>query len=473
MSTEKKTKLVIPKDKVTRATKKDVAQDGNNKLSLGTVDPEAHQLFMDLCSGKVKTPEDTKARLEKLSDEQIQHLNALMDPHRVNKGLNPKKKYTCLALLNMRQKYIERMVMTGMIGFLYKMNSEMYDWEHNESIMANQIMDEMNDKAEAEHKKSGSTESYKRLEMKDCKEEILKRQKYVQDFLNINFKYNPEIHVREAFIKEAFLKRNKMTIEEFMRQHNTPIPPIDVFHRFRNYYSVNYEEIRNLTEIMYCERADIDEAICVLDTFDTPEEVENYRKVNDKSFITSLISVTNGAWTLTGPFKENRNRIDYYNEKTALLKEMVNTHAAEEKVGREMVKNRIKQAKERNIKEFGSEPEGLDKYMEGSGRIEKLESLGVEPGLSKEERKALNAKYRKEKEKEKKDVIDIVDEKGVDLTNQGVEVNVFHIKAGGREMEVSKFETLPDTNPGEQYEINITPGSDKSSTNTGVKYHGN
>lgn len=457
----KKTKLVIPKETVKRATKKDVASD-DKSLSLGTVDPEAHQLFKDLCSGKVKTKEETQERLNKLTDEQIQHLNALMDPHRVNKGLNPKKKYTCLALLNMRRKYLERMLMTGMIGFLYRMNTELYDWEHNESRMANKIVDELNDKAEEEHKKSGSTEPFKRLEMKDCKDEILKRQKYVKDFLDENFSYNPEVHVREAFIKEAFIKRNKMTIEDFILQHKTPIPPAEAFHRFRYYYEVNFEEIKALTELMYCERSDIDEAICVLDSFDTPEEVENYRKVNDKSFITSLVSVTNGAWTLTGPYKENRNRIDYYNEKTHLMKEMINTQAADEKVGREMIKNRITQAKIRNIKDVGAEHEGFDKYLEGSGRIEHLESLGAEPGLTKEERKALNEKYRKEKDK--KDVIDIVNDKGIDLTGQGIEVGVFHIKAGGREMEISKFETLPDTNPGEQYKINITPGNDKSST---------
>lgn len=145
------------------------------------------------------------------------------------------------------------------------------------------------------------------------------------------------------------------------------IPPQDTFHRWNYYAEVNYEELKTITEAIYPERSDLDWALGVWDVLEgTGEEIkadfEKYCQRNQEDFPSSIKSLDIGGWSLLADFKENRKKIEFYNRNTEVLKRILDRHAEDKKLGAELMKNRIRQNKAKNISQDGPDSIGLNQY---------------------------------------------------------------------------------------------------------------
>jgi len=163
-------------------------------------------------------------------------------------------------------------------------------------------------------------------------------------------------------------------------------PPADVFHHFSRYMSANYEELRRVTNCLYCTKPDLETAVIYYDHFKTAEEARSYVLRHETEFKADVKVIENGSVTLLGPFRENRDRIDFYNKHTEVLKLIMKQIEEDHRIGEELMKKRIRRTKKKNLKEAGPDAPGLAAYAQARGVIA---ALGKKPELTRAEKEAL------------------------------------------------------------------------------------
>jgi hypothetical protein len=131
---------------------------------------------------------------------------------------------------------------------------------------------------------------------------------------------------------------------------------------------VNYEKLRNITEALYPERPYFDFAIALWETFeaDTAKDAANkfdmHCQKNKSQFRHDVVSINYGTWTMLGNFGGNRERVNYYNGATDILKKIEERSAEDSKFGADLMKKRVEKVKAVNIAHDGPDAEGLADY---------------------------------------------------------------------------------------------------------------
>lgn len=173
------------------------------------------------------------------------------------------------------------------------------------------------------------------------------------------------------------------------------IPSQDTFHRWSYYTEVNYEELRTITEALYPERPDLDWAIGLWDVFEGPaaevdDKFEKYCQRYAEEVPSAIKSLEFGSWSLLADFKENRKKVQFYNKNTDVLKRIIDRHTEDKRIGADLMRNRVRQVKAKNIAENGPDAEGLVQYKQNTAeKSQDLAGKGVEKVISLEEMRRL------------------------------------------------------------------------------------
>jgi len=167
------------------------------------------------------------------------------------------------------------------------------------------------------------------------------------------------------------------------------VPPQDTYHRMRFYMDANYDALRAITDALYCESSMVDKCIYPLTVLEgTPDEIskkfKEYTAEHCKEFISGVLCLNFGQWNVLTETEGNRNRIDIENPDTVVLKRILDRHAADEQAGRELMKNRIRKEKAKNIATDGPDAPGLESY-----RATVADSKQGDAGMSTKERALL------------------------------------------------------------------------------------
>jgi hypothetical protein len=312
--------------------------------------------------------------------------------------------------------------------------------------------------------------------------EGFKRRLIVRQFLDTLFQYNPDLHVRSSYSdnpldpervkpahitsKAANAKKTKTIVgksgatmqvggaepaadepaadepgaepvdegltEEEEKRANSKfvqhVPPADTFHRWTYYTDVNYEEIRDAVNDLFCEKPDLEFAINPYEQFDgdtADEKAKKFVQKHKNEVIADVLTLTNGKWNLTGSFKENRDRINFYNEKTAVLEEIFKQNEGDKKLGADLMRKRVKRKKKKNVEEAGPDPTALANYKKDHPSA--VKNLGAEDVLGDNTL-----------DESKDDVSFKVHE---DCPYDAVQVDVFDFRKGGQSVKKSEFFT--------------------------------
>lgn len=70
----------------------------------------------------VKELETNPEKINELTDEQVLEVDKYLNPYGAT--IYGEDKYTCVSFTNLKEKYMQRLLMTGLVGFLYQMNKE-------------------------------------------------------------------------------------------------------------------------------------------------------------------------------------------------------------------------------------------------------------------------------------------------------------------------------------------------------------
>lgn len=219
------------------------------------------------------------------------------------------------------------------------------------------------------------------------------------------------------------------------------IPSTNVFYHWDRYLSNHYEQIREATAILYNEKPDIEFQLQYYGSFDTVEAAREFERKYESNVITSVYTIQNGGWTILGPFKENRSRIDFYNKNTEIIKRMFEQAESDQALGKDLMQKRIRRAKKDNILSAGPDDPGLAKYK---AAVNTIEALGAKEGLSREEKDKLAQAYR--------------DKEMAEVPEDAIQVDVFGPDGKGG-MQKSHFYTQAEAP--EFMEQNIADQHDK------------
>jgi hypothetical protein len=385
----------------------------------------------------VKELETNPDKINELTDEQAIEVDKYLNPYGAT--IYGEDKYTCVSFTNLKEKYMQKLLLTGLIGFTYQMSREYevddedldeeyisqlnkddyYEYSENpdkknkdfvikfeknlyKEIKYDYVMEKISNKnsdeetKDSEEKSEWNLSNIEKFELSEDEElelrnkvniklednlkpnkffnnekylekkyELIKlqsekEQKILNTFLNKLFKYDPKEHTVSAFNENH---NDNERIKPNSNKFVEIIPPNDTYGRFQYYFDVNYEELREAVQYLYNEKPDIEVALNIYDTFPTIDECNEYINKNKDKVITNIMTLTNYKWNLLGPFKQNRERITFYNENTQVLENILKQQEEDAKMGKKLLDERIKKKKVKNIKEYGKTDPAVAKYL--------------------------------------------------------------------------------------------------------------
>jgi hypothetical protein len=229
-----------------------------------------------------------------------------------------------------------------------------------------------------------------RLSIAQTREEYLEEERdRIAPFLDSLFSYNPDNHVVSAYAPNyADPTRGPLPTSEAEKQRALAeqkyelllIPPSDTFHRWTRYTENNYEQLRQATDDIYCERSDFELMLlpyCIVEGADAAEAKkrgEEWKRKHTAEFEGSVLSARISRWNFLGPFSENRKAIDFYSKETEVIKRIIDQNQEDEKIGTRLMKDRAEKKKKENVKTAGPHAPGLADASRalGSGSLDKF-----------------------------------------------------------------------------------------------------
>lgn len=210
-------------------------------------------------------------------------------------------------------------------------------------------------------------------------------------------------------------------------------PSRDIFHHWMRYHNNNFEAIEEATHALYLEKPDIEFIVQYYNHFEGENRQElarDFCKKYENSFFYDVYSIETGAWSILGPYKRNRERVDFYNKNTEVIKKMLDAMQADQKLGEDMMKKTVRKQKARNQRAVGPDDPNLEKYREAMGAVETLSAKEQREALTEAERDRLNAAQRYVEQEE--------------VPEDGIQVDVFvndpHKKTFERKIMYTKAE---------------------------------
>lgn len=406
-------------------------------------DVDSKKLAMDLESILNELQE---TNINDLTEEELIEYRKKLNPYgRIIQGSD---KVLTFSYTNLQEKYMEKLLLTTVIGYLNRMLNEwhvpqdipvidVYEYTKNPELIDSFAKDwkltEKNIKDIEENKK------------------WMEKRVIVKEFLEEMFQYNPDQHIRSAYKPQpkditrkvidtpaanlaiaelskkdakfreqmlefdrvqkliAMKEGSQMDVDENINQlvakklvlpeqhyytmdyetwtaedkdllRNTceMIPPVDTFARFRNYYETNYDKLREVVQYLYCEKPEFDIAICPHAMLDSEEEAQEYMKKHSKEVITDILKAHSGKWNFHAPFAKVRESVKFYNENTIILEEIANQLEKDAKLGGELMKNRVKYQKRKNIEEEGPDAEIFNEWKAQNTTLKEMNAITLD-----------------------------------------------------------------------------------------------
>ncbi len=214
------------------------------------------------------------------------------------------------------------------------------------------------------------------------KEQSDKERAVVNKFLENVFKYNKDKHLQEG-VNKVEDDPERTDIEELKGTDVVydNVPPNDTFCRFDQYFAINYEKMREATKNIYNLKPDLEHAMIVYDVVENQEAANTFVNKYGSSSKFDIITFDLNKWALLGQFKENRERIDYYNKHNGIIKAILEQQQADNMLGEDLMKKRVKSTKVKAEKVFGKDSPQFSEYkklMDIGGKDGTVEELDEE-----------------------------------------------------------------------------------------------
>jgi hypothetical protein len=398
------------------------------------------------------TQEETRAAkmrewIAQLPEDQLLDAMKAVNPYGVTLPVKSADVETVsISYTNMRLEFMKRLVTTGMIGFVMKMLKE---YKTPDEVAPVDVGDYLADPTIIDPPAYIKDKSIlaKYQEYRDSMAERVA----IWNFFTSIFDFDPDRHVTSAMqtntkdptracpdtaaVRRAIMSE-KNTIRKTVKRADYEagvadlkpvtdatevekaaygvIPPLDLFAKFDRYLEEHYEEYMGCVAGLYGATPDIDFCLIVYDKHDNAAAAKTFKERYMEQVIAPITNITKNRWVALGPYRENREKLDFFNRHTEVLKEMIDQRERDSHVATDIMKKRIKTKKAQNIAEAGPDDKEFLKYLKAN-----------KPEISR-----MGGEHIRQ---------DNIAEEDDQCPDDAVEVNVFTLEDGGREMKVHKI----------------------------------
>lgn len=203
------------------------------------------------------------------------------------------------------------------------------------------------------------------------------------------------------------------------------IPPADMFYRFNVYLDKHYEQIQDAVRDLYHEKPDFDASIYPYkvvkpfknekgEVISAEDQVKSFRHKHARDIHFGINEVKMGFPTIIAPYKQNRDRIEYYGQHMAIFEEMFKMKSSEKALAKDMMDKSVARKRRTVQSVHGKNDPDFEKNY-GSIGGQSLDKFGVDK--------------LKEEDGNDSDVED------------AIKVGVIRFSQGGRKMNVDSFYT--------------------------------
>ena len=395
-------------------------------------------LLNDFINDKKKEKE-LKEWAENASNEEITEALRAMKKHGPSINENDEKKTVSFSYTNYTMEFAKHYTLTSMIAYLFR---ALREYKTPEEVKPCDISKYMVDPSIADPPENIKDERL--LKLYGENKNIMDEKVIIYKFLYEMFNFNPDLHVRSSFTpnkkdserklpntksaKLAVEKGNTIKKEQKKDYDVSPsdlnysptgdieidcfnnIPPADFFNKYTNFVEDHHEKFLKITQDIHGTRHDIDFAIKIYDKH-SKVEADKFRKKYRRDFDAAVSNVDIGRWALLGPYRENKARVDFYNEHTEVLKQMLDKRKKDEKLATDIMKKKIKIKKKKNIEEYGEDDDDVKEYFKNNKP--NIAHMGGEHVT--------------------------IDEDNEECPDDAVEVTVYNIEDGGSKMTSHKI----------------------------------
>lgn len=126
------------------------------------------------------------------------------------------------------------------------------------------------------------------------------------------------------------------------------IPPNDTLWKFNNYFDQHYDSLLEATKNLYDDQSDFDWAAFPHKVFRAGEakspmdQMKDYKNKYQRQIKWPIIGINIGRWSLFGPYKENRDRMQFFGANMGIFDEMFKHREMDARIARELVSHRAK-----------------------------------------------------------------------------------------------------------------------------------
>lgn len=395
----------------------------------------------------LKDIEENPDILDDFDETKLEEIRGKINPFR---GIIPvEKEYANISILNWRETYLRQFMMTALVGFTYR---QFKDYEANETDkeVIKKFLDSFLEfnvdeqvRSISEHNKNEGADPSRDLEkFRNKNAEVASSEPAGYGSLAFKDAVLSVYAYSRRFVELAESKsaNTEKSIEEAKQMHNAmrPFvqqvaaegvksvyevdPPVDSLYHFERYYSGHFEELREAVNQIYREKPDLEFAIQYIKSFkgaNGEAEADEHRKMNESKLTTTITTIENNIWSLLGPFRENRDRVDFYNKNVEVIKKMLEKAEEDHKLGKDIMTKRVQKKKRKNIMEHGPDAEGLRAYKEAS---EAVASLGTKETLSDDDKKKYEEAYKKQQYLKEQ----------LEVPEGAIQTDIFHVDSDGK-----------------------------------------
>jgi hypothetical protein len=451
----------------------------------------------------VKNSESLRALLESITndpsiidtlpEDELLRIENLVSPYGTVAESDSTSQYTCLSFTNLRQEYIKKLMITSLIGYLYRRSDE-YGRAFRDTIenmddmvaaektvisaqkklsqVQNKIIDVIRkrnalniviDKATVVedanrskyHNEAKNMEKSEILAMREYASILVKdkddlrlynqelqklererdaiqgigKRFIIRQFLDEQFRFNPDKHVRSSYSEQKTSDAGTTYVSKF-------VPPDDTFHNFQYYMDSNYEELRAVTDRLYKLKPDLDVGIIPYGSFATEEAADNFVERNKGSTIASIITLRNGQWGFLESFKANRDRIEAY--RGTIVEDILAQVKEDTKLGAELTRDRAIRRRTENIKESKPDPKMIREYMSTMSHNDPGDNT-VDADIAPEQQEKIWKAHQNDKKIYEDKLIELDDDAEEHAPHDTIRVNVLNFSSGGSNLNKSHF----------------------------------
>jgi hypothetical protein len=434
--------------------------------------------------------------VDTLPEDEMLRIQKLISPYGTVPESVGADRWTCLSFVNLRQEYMKKLLITALVGYLYRRCDEyarqFKDTVENmddmaaaeQQVIANQkrvkelekeIVDalrernrlealvEQDTKEEAENKnlydvRKCEMTKEKILELRDFasalhanqdllrlkNKEILRLEEeldaiqgfgkrfIIRQFLDDQFRFNPDKHVRSSYVNTS-ANRTASAGAAYVDKFT---PPDDTLHNFQYYLDSNYEEIRGVTERIYRVRPDLEVAILPYADFPSEQEADGFVSRNKDSVIADIRTLKYGKWNLIEAFKANRDRIEAY--RGTIVEDILQQIKDDTKVGAELVRDKATRRARSTLKEFGPAPKAMTEYMSQHAPDNMANVVNMEE-TKEEEAKRIYEEHQRQKREYECALLKSAENE--ETPHDALRVNIYTMRKGGQTTDTSHMYT--------------------------------